>query len=274
MSLRPVLLAAAALVAAIGSCLALYGRGAEGNPDLSGLARAVGHGEELESHAEARRRRDEAKRALAAEVVDGRMTVREAADQFRRLDEAASDYPASIPRPPGYEQILCHRVLDSVWVVFEHQQRYATAARWFAAAFAAHPDLLPCPPTGPRYNAARAAVLAGCGQGRDAAGLDERSGAGFRRQALGWLRDELEAQRRLLETEKEPRWSIAGRLRRWLRDPYLAGVRDPDALGRLPEPERQAWQKLWAEVADTLARAEGATPPEPKAGDKIPLPER
>jgi hypothetical protein len=70
--------------------------------------------------------------------------------------------------------------------------------------------VLPGPPTGPRYDAARAAVLAGCGRGRDAAGLDGRSGASFRRQALDWLRDELEAQRRLLETEPEKtRWIIA-----------------------------------------------------------------
>jgi hypothetical protein len=34
------------------------------------------------------------------------------------------------------------------------------------------------------------------------------------------------------------------------------------------------WQKLWADIADTLARAEGTTPPEPKAGDKEPHPER
>jgi hypothetical protein len=46
-------------------------------------------------------------------------------------------------------------------------------------------------------------VLAGCGQGRDAADLDEESRAGFRHQALGWLRAELEAQRRLLEAHPE-----------------------------------------------------------------------
>src|SRR5215831_1124657 len=44
-------------------------------------------------------------------------------------------------------------------------------------------------------------------------------------------------------------------------------------LAGLPAGERQAWQKLWADVADTLARAEGTTPPEPKAGSKRPLPE-
>jgi hypothetical protein len=51
-------------------------------------------------------------------------------------------------------------------------------------------------------------------------------------------------------------------------------VRGPEALARLPEPERQAWQQLWADVADALARAEGTTPPKQKAGSKVPLPDR
>jgi hypothetical protein len=50
-------------------------------------------------------------------------------------------------------------------------------------------------------------------------------------------------------------------------------VSRPDALARLPEAEWQAWQKLWADIADTLARAEGMTPPEQRAGGKILVPE-
>jgi hypothetical protein len=34
-------------------------------------------------------------------------------------------------------------------------------------------------------------------------------------------------------------------------------VRGSEALARLPEPERQAWQKLWADVADALSQAVG-----------------
>jgi hypothetical protein len=99
---------------------------------------------------------------------------------------------------------------------------------------------------------ALAAGLTGCGQGRDAADLAEESRAEFRRQALDWLRAELEAQRRLLEQKPE---TVAHDLQDWLCDLHLAGVRDPDALARLPEPERQAWQKQWAYVTQTLAQA-------------------
>jgi hypothetical protein len=31
-------------------------------------------------------------------------------------------------------------------------------------------------------------------------------------------------------------------------------VRQPEALAKLPEAERHQWQKLWQDVADTLAR--------------------
>jgi hypothetical protein len=41
--------------------------------------------------------------------------------------------------------------------------------------------------------------------------------------------------------------------------PDFAGVRDREALARLPERERQAWQQLWADV-----RARG--PVTPKKG--------
>jgi hypothetical protein len=119
--------------------------------------------------------------------------------------------------------------------------------------------------------AACAAARADCGQGRDAADLDETSRAGFRRQALDWLRADLEAWRRLLEQEPEKTpWTIASDLQRWLWDVHFAGMRGAEALGRLPEAERPAWQKLWADLADTLARARGAAAREPKpaAGDR------
>jgi serine/threonine-protein kinase len=104
--------------------------------------------------------------------------------------------------------------------VLANEGRFAAAARWYAEVFAAQPQLLVGTPTGHRYYAAWAAVLAGRGQGRDGSGLDAEGRAGFRRRALGWLRAELEAQRRLLQREpaQEP-WMIAGGLQCWLEAP-------------------------------------------------------
>jgi hypothetical protein len=77
----------------------------------------------------------------------------------------------------------------------------------------------------------------------------------FHRQAREWLQDELAARRRLLEREPETAWTVVRTLRDWLQDPHFAAVRGPNALAQLPVAERPAWQKFWADVADTLARA-------------------
>jgi hypothetical protein len=262
MRLRPALLAAAALAAAIGSCLALGRWGAGGNATLSALAGALQQGEEMAPHIEAGRRRADTKRALAAEVVAGRMTLREAAERFRRLDPPDPGYPTGLPRPPRDERFYCGQVLEFAWEVLARQGRFAAAARWYAEAFTDHPHLLAGPPAGQRYYAARAAALAAAGRGRDAADLDEEGRAGFRRQALDWLRAELRARQRLLEQEpEETRWIVTGNLQRWLEDSDFAGVRGSEARARLPEPERQAWHQLWADVAATRARAQGEAPP-------------
>ena len=183
------------------------------------------------------------------------MTVREAAGHFRRLAEVNPGASAPVLPPPGDEESFCASVLDYVWGIVADQKRYAAAARCCADAFTAHPQLLAGPPTRHRYHAAGAAARAGCGQGRDAADLDEESRAGFRRQARDWLGAELEARRRLLGQEPGQVLAVARDLQDWLWDSPFAGVRGPDALARLPEPEREAWQQLWTDIADTLARA-------------------
>ena len=271
MKIRTALLAASALASAFGIGLALGRWGAGGNRDLEAVVREARRDDDLERPLELRRRRHEAKQVLAAEVVARRMTLREAADRFRRLDEADTGGPPDLPRLPRDEQSHREDVLDYVWIVLGHQGQFAAAARWYGEAFTADPRLLAGPADRHLYDAARAAALAGCGQGRDAADLDEESRAEFRRQARDWLRAELEARRRLLEQD---RWAFPLGMDRWLVAPEFAGVRGPEALGRLPEAERRGWRKLWEDVVDTLARAERTTPPEPKAGSKIPLPER
>ena len=35
----------------------------------------------------------------------------------------------------------------------------------------------------------------------------------------------------------------------WQTDPVLAGVRHPAALVKLPDAEREPWQRFWADVA-------------------------
>jgi hypothetical protein len=274
MNPRPALLAAAPL-AALGTCLALGHWGAGGYHELAALIREAQRSEEQPPNLEACRRHVEAQRALAAEVGAGRMSVREAAGHFRRLDEADPGYLPGARRPSADEQVLCVRVLDFTWESLAQRQLFATAARCYAEAFAAHPQLLSGPPTRHRYWAACAAARAGCGQGRDAADLDETSRAGFRRQARDWLRAALEARHRLLEQAPEMAGeTVANDMQYWLWDPPFAGVRGPEALARLPEAERQAWQQLWADVAATLARTQGEAPLKAEADREVQPPGR
>jgi tetratricopeptide (TPR) repeat protein len=142
---------------------------------------------------------------------------------------------------------------------------YTAAARLYQRAFADSPDLVSSPDNGRRYPAACAAALAGCGAGGDAARLTDAERAGLRKQGLDWLRSDLDAWRARLDKDpNKARPEAAQTMQHWLHDPDLAGVRDPEALARLPEAEREGWRKLWADVADTLARAQDKAAPQPR----------
>jgi serine/threonine protein kinase/tetratricopeptide (TPR) repeat protein len=130
----------------------------------------------------------------------------------------------------------------------------AAAAHFCAGAFAAQPWLASWPGNWNRYNAACSAARAGCGQGQDAAKLDETERARLRRQALNWLRADLAIWKELLAKQPDKaRARVQQTLRHWQQDADLAGVRG-DALAKLPEAERQTWQQLWADVEQTLKR--------------------
>jgi tetratricopeptide (TPR) repeat protein len=149
------------------------------------------------------------------------------------------------------------------------KQLHASAACLYQEAIAAKPDVVASPGNGHRYNAACAAALAGCGVGEDAAKLTDAERAGLRKQALGWLRADRESWARFLDQEPDKaRPVVAQTMQHWLRDPDFNGMRGPDALGKLSEAERKEWQKLWADVANTLAKARGKTAPEQRPGVK------
>lgn len=131
---------------------------------------------------------------------------------------------------------------------------YATAARLDAEAFRVRPELAEDLNAGHRYNAACAAALAGCGEGEDAANLDEKERSRLRQQALDWLRADLELWAKLANTDKE-RLRVSQEMQDWLCDADFNGVRDGSALARLPEAERRDWQRLWAEVKEVLRQA-------------------
>jgi tetratricopeptide (TPR) repeat protein len=136
-----------------------------------------------------------------------------------------------------------------------HKSLYAAASRFYAVAFAEQPKLADDLNAEPRYSAACAAALAGCGQGKDADQSDARERTRLRRQALDWLRADLAAYRRLLDKEPDKvRATVGDRMQHWLQDKDFSGVRG-EALDKLPEAEHKEWQRLWQEVEALRQRA-------------------
>jgi serine/threonine-protein kinase len=138
---------------------------------------------------------------------------------------------------------------------------FLTAARLYAAAFAADPKLAGDPKARHRYNAACCAALAAAGKGADK--LDDRQCVRWRRQALTWLRADLALyQKQAGGGKAADRALVSKRMQHWQKDSDLAGIRDRKALAMLPAVERQACEKLWADVEVLLRQAQA------KAADK------
>jgi len=138
---------------------------------------------------------------------------------------------------------------------------YAVACRLYADAFGADPRLGDDLDAAHRYSAACSAALAGSGRGKDDPAPDEAGQAKLRRQALDWLTADLVLRKRELESEKpEDRADVGQTLAYWKADRDLAGVRDADALAKLPDDEQKAWRALWAEVDALEKKARGTGP--------------
>jgi serine/threonine-protein kinase len=139
---------------------------------------------------------------------------------------------------------------------------YGASSQLWQDAFKAQPKLAEDMKAQHRYNAACAAALAGCGQGKDDPPLGEAAKARWRTQARDWLKADLAAWSRILENGPvHERHSISQTLQHWKADVDLAGIRDPAAPAKLPADERSACGALWAEVDAVLAKAGGGAKP-------------
>jgi hypothetical protein len=177
--------------------------------------------------------------------------VREA-ERLVRLDARLSRVVSGDSQPAGAAERL-----QLAWLCQRPYKRLdGAAARLFGEAFTAEPERAEDLRAGHRYNAACAAARAGCGQGKDATGLDDEERTRLRRQALDWLRADLAAWGKRLEGETDPApGAVRQKMAHWQQDPDFAGVRGPEALARLPEAERREWQQLWADVEVLRRRA-------------------
>jgi hypothetical protein len=97
-----------------------------------------------------------------------------------------------------------------------------------------------------RYFAACSDLRVGCGAGPD---TGEAERAKLRRRALDSLKADLALRRRQVDSgTAEARASVHQILEFWKGDPDLAGIRQPEALARLPRAEQAEWKAFWAEA--------------------------
>lgn len=125
--------------------------------------------------------------------------------------------------------------------ICQFQGRFAVSAQLYAEAFAAEPQLEEDLSKGLRYKAACAAALAGRGTGQD-----EQS---WREQARQWLLADALSLRTVARDGKT-RPQVRNIVAKWIADPDLAGIRNPEDVGTLSEGERAQCAALWAHVRE------------------------
>jgi serine/threonine-protein kinase len=156
----------------------------------------------------------------------------------------------------------------------EFLERHAAHARLWAAAYASDP----APASESRGRAVRAAVLAGCGRGNDAASLTDAARAALRAQARQWFGAELDAVGSEVPQADAAAAAAKERairvIRAWDKAPELTEVREAGALARLPAEEAREWGMLWDRAAVLLGRQKRATwtyvPPPPPVSPAAP----
>ena len=136
-------------------------------------------------------------------------------------------------------------------IMCQIKKYHHASARLFADAFAAEPRITDR--LGSMYDAAYSSVLAAAGSSEESSPLDDDERARLRKQALDWMRADLDRYATKLQTAKpEERAVLEVALRKWQEEPDLASIRDPAALALLPDEEQDEFGDLWADVADLL----------------------
>lgn len=155
----------------------------------------------------------------------------------------------------GHEPRALHRIVELLNVHFQE------------SSFLESPAVAPCTtlealrPQSPGAHLSLGAALMDNGQ------LEEAIDA-FRK-AVQLNPDYAEAYANLgLVLTNLGRLLVRRQMSHWLQDADFHGVRGTEALSKLPEAERQSWQQLWREVAETLAASQRKANPKRKPDTK------
>jgi eukaryotic-like serine/threonine-protein kinase len=172
------------------------------------------------------------------------------AERLVAAEQKLPDFQKGDYLPEGSDERLALALVCCV------KQLNHTAAGLYAEALAADPKAADDLKAAHRYRAACCALLAAAGEGKDADKLDDKERTGLRRQALDWLKADVDAgNKRLADGKPEDRQAMRAKFYAWQYDTALAAVRADDALKQLPPEEQVKWRQLWAEAAGLLKRA-------------------
>jgi serine/threonine-protein kinase len=173
-----------------------------------------------------------------------------------QIEEAVTSFRQGIALDP---KLARNGVI--VATMFRSKQLYARAAGLFSAVFAEDPKLANNLKANYRYTAACCAALVGAGKGLDAGRVGDKERARLRRQALDWLRADLDLWRQKHQKEPLAAMAIQEHLKRWLTDADFAVVRGTKELMQLPKEEQAAWLQFWSDV-EALRRSAAMSPNE------------
>jgi tetratricopeptide (TPR) repeat protein len=191
------------------------------------------------------------RRSLALSVTDQR--YRDLFLQTMRQLENGDRLAAMEARLPAILQkkekpASAAEALQFAWLC-QVKLHFAAAARLYAESFEADPKPANELSAGYRFHAARCASLAAAGWGQDSPKLSGAERTRLRGQALEWLRGELTAWQKHVASANPETFSAERRtLTFWLTDFRFFAVREKEELAKLPDIERTAWEKLWADT--------------------------
>jgi serine/threonine-protein kinase len=163
-----------------------------------------------------------------------------------RLDEAISHLEESIRLEPKasavahYSLGLALRESGQIGAANTHFQQ---AIQLESRSTLSRDNLFNC-----YYAAACGAVRDSASEGSPQTPLREKGRARLRRQALDWLRAAVELRIQQSKVGKP----VGSAFTTWKTDSALTSVREQAALAKLPDAEREEWQRLWVDVEALL----------------------
>lgn len=169
----------------------------------------------------------------------------------RLLGPLQARLPAVVAGTDTSADLATQRALAK-WLYLYRGDNVASA-RLYDRVFAGQPALENDLDAQDRYYAGCAAMLAGCGVGKESAKLNERDKAALRSKALQRLSADCAAWEKRYTKRGAQRGRAGQAMHAWEECADLACIRTQAALAQLPADERIGWQNLWTRVRTIAA---------------------